>query len=92
MTPIAGVVADRVDQRKLLFTTQALALVAAALLGLLVLNGRVELWHVYLQVAFQAGVSGSTAPSGRRCSRGWSPRSHLTEAVTLSSTAGGRRS
>lgn len=43
-----GVVADRVPKRKLLITTQTLALIQAAILGLLVATGTVQLWHIYV--------------------------------------------
>ena len=43
----AGLLADRVDRRKLLIGTQTAMGVLAAGLGALVLSGHVELWHVY---------------------------------------------
>lgn len=42
-----GLVADRVDKRRLMFLTQALAAVIAGTLGLLVLLDMVNLWIVY---------------------------------------------
>ncbi len=42
-----GVLADRVPKRKLLFVTQSTALAQAALLGVLVATGTVEIWHIY---------------------------------------------
>jgi MFS family permease len=56
--PFGGVVADRVDKRRLLFVTQSLAAVIAATLGLLVLTETVELWMVYA-LAFTLGMVGS---------------------------------
>src|SRR5690606_3250241 len=43
----AGVLADRLDRRRLLIATQASMGVLAAGLGLLVLSGHAQLWHVY---------------------------------------------
>jgi len=44
----AGVIADRVPKRNFIIATQAVAMVQALVLALLVWTGRVELWHVYV--------------------------------------------
>lgn len=46
--PYAGVVADRVDKRKLMIALQAMMGVLALLLGVLVLSHTVTLWQVYV--------------------------------------------
>src|SRR5258706_8628805 len=51
----AGVVADRVDKRRLLYLTQGAALLQAAVLAAAVLNGAVRPWMV-LALAFVFGV------------------------------------
>jgi MFS family permease len=56
-TLLAGVVADRVDKRKLLLVTQSSLIVCALALGVLSVLGRVEIWHVMLF----AGLSGVAA-------------------------------
>ncbi len=56
-TLIAGVVADRVDKRKMLLVTQSLLILCALGLGLLCVTGRVEVWHVI----FFAALSGLAA-------------------------------
>ncbi|WP_291279107.1 MFS transporter [Galactobacter sp.] len=55
LSPYAGLVADRMDKLKLLKITQALSGIIALALGLLVLTGTAELWHVYA-LAFALGV------------------------------------
>ena len=52
--PWAGVVADRVDKRRLLMVTQATAGVLALLLGALTATGAIELWMVMV-LAFAFG-------------------------------------
>ncbi len=42
-----GLLADRVNKRKILLTTQTLFLVEASVLAVLVATGAVQLWHVY---------------------------------------------
>ncbi|HXD28323.1 MAG TPA: MFS transporter, partial [Arthrobacter sp.] len=54
--PYAGLVADRYDKRKLLLVTQTVMGLCALVLGLLVLTGTAELWHVYL-LAFVLGLA-----------------------------------
>ena len=46
--PYAGVVADRVDKRRLMMALQSMMGVLALVLGLLVVTGFVQLWHVYV--------------------------------------------
>jgi MFS family permease len=86
--PLAGVVADRVDQRRLLLVTQAAALVASLGLGIVVATGLVELWHIYLQVAVQAVVQAFDAAARQSMFPRLVPRSYRTEAVTLTAMAG----
>jgi MFS family permease len=52
-----GVVADRMDRRRLLIITQALAAILALILGLLTSTGQVRVWHIYA-VTFLSGAVG----------------------------------
>jgi MFS family permease len=52
-----GVLADRYDKRNLLVAAQAVMGVLALVLGLLVVTGSVQLWHVYA-LAFLLGMAG----------------------------------
>ena len=56
--PFGGVIADRVDKRRLLFLTQSLAGLTAATLGFVVFTDRVELWMVYA-LALVLGIVGA---------------------------------
>jgi len=46
--PYGGVVADRTDKRRLMIGLQSLMGVQALVLGVLVVTGTIELWHVYV--------------------------------------------
>ena len=46
--PLTGFAADHLDRRKVLFCTQAAMEASALGLGLLVVTGLVQLWHVYM--------------------------------------------
>lgn len=54
--PYGGVVADRLDKRKLMIGLQSMMGVLALVLGLLTVTGVVQLWHVYL-LAFLLGLN-----------------------------------
>ncbi|HET7405960.1 MAG TPA: MFS transporter [Mycobacteriales bacterium] len=53
-----GVLADRHRKRRLLVLTQAASMLAALVLGVLVVTGAVQLWHVYA-LAFALGLATS---------------------------------
>ncbi len=46
ISPVAGVLADRWDRRRLLVATQGLAMLQAAVLAAVVLAGIVQVWHI----------------------------------------------
>lgn len=46
LAPVAGVLADRCDRRRLLIITQVLAMLQAAFLAAAVLSGVVQVWHI----------------------------------------------
>lgn len=87
LSPIAGVIADRVNQRLLLFMTQTLALVSSLCLAILVVTGAVELWHIYAQVVVQASITAFDAVARQTLFPRLIPKPVLPQAVTLSITA-----
>lgn len=48
LSPIAGVLADRIDRRVTMMAADTLAAVSTLVIALLYLSGSLELWHVYL--------------------------------------------
>lgn len=48
LAPVAGLLADRYNRRRLLVFTQSSMALLSAGLGLLVISGAAELWHVYV--------------------------------------------
>jgi len=52
ITPVAGVIADRYDHRKMLVITQTLSMVQAVILSVLVLTNRINYVHVMILSAF----------------------------------------
>ncbi|ROO87603.1 putative MFS family arabinose efflux permease [Actinocorallia herbida] len=56
LSPIAGVLADRVSKRRLLQCTQLMMAVPSLLLGILAVTGAAHPWHVYV-IAFVFGLA-----------------------------------
>ncbi len=71
----AGLVADRVDQRKFLILTQSAMGLVSAVVAIDVLAGTARLWHVYL-AAFLGGLAAAyDARPARPSWPGWCPPS-----------------
>ncbi|HEU4759151.1 MAG TPA: MFS transporter [Dehalococcoidia bacterium] len=58
MSPVAGLMADRLDRRRLAALTQVVPALVALGIGLLVTMDRVSVWHLYVLVAV-AGAAGA---------------------------------
>lgn len=92
VTPFAGVLADRLPKRRLLAVTQTVMAVSALVLGLLVVTGSIQLWHVYA-LALVSGIGAAVdAPARQSFVMEMVGPEHLTNAVALNSTTfhGGR--
>lgn len=85
LAPAGGLVADRLDKRKVLYVTQSLAAVIALSLGVLVLVEVVELWMVFA-LALALGLVGSVDnPTRNSFVMEMVGRSKLANAVALNS-------
>ncbi|QTE29006.1 MFS transporter [Pengzhenrongella sicca] len=83
----AGVLADRVNRRKLLILTQSALAVLALGLGGLTLSGRVELWHVYIFATLLGIVSAIDNPVRQVFVSEIVPAAKLPNAVGLNSAS-----
>lgn len=83
--PYGGVVADRIDKRKLMIALQSMMGVLALVLGLLTVTGAVALWQVYL-LAFLLGLNNTFENPARQAFVLEMVGKHeLRNAVTLNS-------
>ena len=82
----AGVVADRVDKRRLLMCTSAVAMVLAAALGTLTALGLVELWMVYAFAVALGCVTALDSPARRSFVTELVSDEHAANAVSLNSS------
>lgn len=83
----AGVLADRLDRRRLLAFTQGAMGVLAAGLGALVLSGHAQLWHVYVFAGLLGCVSAVDAPARQTFVADMVPPERLPNAVGLNSAS-----
>lgn len=90
LTLVGGVLADRIDPRKLIGCAQAIGALAMFAVGFLVLSGRAEFWHLAL-ASFLIGVSTSIDEPSRSVffPRLLVDRAQLRAAVPLISMAWG---
>ena len=83
--PYAGLIADRFNKRKLLIFTQSFMGLCAVILGLLVVTGTAQLWHVYV-LATMLGIGAAfDAPARQAFVSEVVPGTHLANAVALNS-------
>lgn len=83
--PFGGVLADRVDKRRLLFVTQSLAGSLAAVLGALVVTDLVELWMIYAFALCLGMVGSFDNPARQSFVMDMVGRTRITNAVGLNS-------
>ncbi|MDR3487410.1 MAG: MFS transporter [Bradyrhizobium sp.] len=87
LLPLTGFVADHLDRRKVLFCTQAAMGLLALGLGLLVVTGLVQLWHVYI-FAFLLGCAAAfDSPARQTFVAELVEERFLPNAVALNSTS-----
>lgn len=85
--PFGGVAADRMDRKLLMLVSQFVVFVPAAWLGVLLYLGAVEVWHLYTY-AVVTGLGWSfNQPVRQSIMPDLVPRTHLTNAVALQSSA-----
>lgn len=63
LSPIAGVLADRLNKHRILIIIQSLAMVQASILAALTLTGRVAVWHVITLSIFLGIINAFDVPT-----------------------------
>jgi len=85
-TLLAGVVADRVDKRKMLLVTQSGLIVCALGLGILVAEGQVQIWHVLFFAALSGLFTAFDMPTRQSFVAEMVGKEDLPSAVALNSS------
>ena len=63
LTPYAGVLADKLNRRRILVVTQTLSMIQALILAVLVLTGTVAVWHIVCLSVFLGVVNAFDMPA-----------------------------
>ncbi len=83
--PFGGLIADRLDKRKVLYATQSSAAVLALLLGLLVITHSIQLWQVFVLSTLLGVVNLFDNPARQSFVSEMVGRDLLPNAVSLNS-------
>jgi len=83
---VAGVLADRFDNRRLVITTQAAAMAVSVALSVLALTGATPLWAIYLLAALGGTATVFDAPGRQSLTFQLVGRDELPNAVALNAT------
>jgi MFS family permease len=83
LTPWGGLLADRVDKRKILLCTQTAAAVPALILGILTLSGHVTIWIVFILAVVLGIIEAIDKPARMTFVSDIVDPKHITNAVTL---------
>jgi MFS transporter, DHA1 family, staphyloferrin A biosynthesis exporter len=84
-TLIGGVIADRAERRRLLFTTQAVAMLLAFILATLTITGLVQIWMVLIIAVGRGIVLSFNQPARQSLISELVPREDLKNAIALNS-------
>lgn len=87
LVPFSGAVADRLDRRKVLLVTQSLLMLLAAGLGVLLVIGQAELWHLYSFALGLGVVNAFDATSRQAFVSDLVSNNQLSNAVALNSAS-----
>ncbi len=87
LAPVAGTIADRFDQRRTLMVTQAVMGFLGLVLGVLVVSGTAQLWHVYVLAVLLGSASAIDGPVRQTFVGQLVPREDLPNAIGLNSAS-----
>ena len=87
LAPLGGVLADRVDKRKVLIAAQVGAMAQALVLFALTVTGSVEIWHVMVLASVLGVVGAVEMPVRQAFAAELVPRPDLMNAIALNSAS-----
>ncbi|MFN2469891.1 MAG: MFS transporter [Gaiellaceae bacterium] len=82
----AGVLADRLDNRRMVMVTQVLAMLVSVALAVLAFSGRAEVWHAYALAALGGTALVFDAPGRHSLTFQMVGRDELSNAVALNAS------
>ena len=87
LMPVSGLIADRFDRRRVLMWTQAIQCALALGMGVLVISGQAQLWHVYAFALLLGIATAIDAPVRQAFVSELVTDADLSNAVALNSTS-----
>jgi MFS family permease len=87
-SPVAGVVVDRLDRRRMAAFSQAVPGTVALLVGLLVSTGWVQMWHLYVMAVVVGASVAINVPARQVLVYDVVGSEHLPNAIALNSVTG----
>ncbi|HEY1708851.1 MAG TPA: MFS transporter [Rhizomicrobium sp.] len=85
ITPFGGMVADRVDRRRMLLLTQSAAMLQATILAVLTLTGVVQVWEIIALALCMGLINSFDVPSRQSMTLDMVGRGDLRHAISLNS-------
>jgi len=85
LSPFGGVLADRLDRKKLILWTQASSMIIAVVLSLLVITHSVRLWHLFVSSLLSGAVLAINNPTRQALVPQLVKRAQLSNAIALNS-------
>jgi MFS family permease len=85
VSPFAGVVADRLDRRRILFVTQGTMMACACVLAGLTLSGIIEVWHIVAIALISGAANAFDVPTRQSFTIQMVGREDLPRAIALNS-------
>ena len=85
VSPLAGVLIDRMEKKTLLIASDVLR--CLTVLGFLMVESRADLWLVYTLTLFEVALSGIFEPARSAIMPSLLPKNHLVTANTLAGTS-----
>ncbi|MHB8410683.1 MAG: MFS transporter [Candidatus Acidiferrales bacterium] len=86
LAPIGGLVADRLDRRRVVIVTQTLSMIIAGVLAGLTLSGRVKVWEVMVLASLMGIVNAFDIPARQAFLAEMVGREDLMNAIALNSS------
>jgi MFS family permease len=87
LSPLAGVVADRLPRRRVLFVTNSIEVLAALALAILTSLGQITLWEIFVIAGIRSAGQSFDAPARQSWVPLLVPREYLGNAIGLNSVA-----
>ena len=86
LAPLGGVIADHLDRRRILITTQATMMVLALALAAVTLSGAVKVWHIFTLAALLGLANAFDIPARQAFVVSLVDRASLPNAIALNSS------